>query len=895
LHNLSAIYTGKLQNSIIMIILWLYLQLATVCILATVAENQYKHIEADTSGTLEACGMEMIWPRDDAIILIGSDSRSVMMYMKLWGNCSEFWSPTRSHVRIGLIVTSFDGHDFNEDAKFEEISASPLDTDFTPIHFRQMRSPLLSQQFNESLPWATGGVHNSSQRFSIWSLALVYSDHMLNLKSTHDPATTYMTIELHLISDLRKTFPRVSKPSATLQFRLMGKPSSHLYLISPRYTSIPGFVCLSACGNICKDRDDIGGKRVYGNRVHDFLPTHSPVCARITQAVNWKMKGPPFTLNGTDGGYCSTNACVVLSPDIRGVSDAYPNEVAVVSIGGGASGEISVTGPGRHRLLSVIAAVLSDSVGFVLLKTRRARIDRARVMKLIKKFDLNSSNAVIAFQHRRIDAMHGVHTNGDESPSEVLLPLPAAVFGSINDGILLSRAAAQVMLMAAMDETGLHVEATLPAACSEYLIFSDAWLCWCAAELDIPALDVRLSLDVADDELGGGTCAASSPLYAALTLLYDQQRLSSYGQATPPFTERTTLGFQYFMQTLVFHLVSDPRILHIPDDEEHGDMLFWDACCSRLLVDHMLLADSLPANAGLHPVMRRMWGEIASVSSRRKFVECLRDALVLKDLDGRDVVNSKLSAVRRRLRLSVSAARVLGCSVQNSDSVPLADGDLLRGSAGSNGTDALPLQLHVITPAVRLMKYGRPVSRRLYMATHEEWSRVFEYNPLFSKDALHTFSAPQFSVQDWHLLCTLAVSSMKHSDVRAFHPHSREYLACNAFVSAVSQRTYAAGMPRCFDLPPSVAGAARFMGSAQEHAQYLMNCEAIVDDGLEAGDDPWMLRRLAGQVQALLIERWDLQQVCDVFVTHVLYCHVCFVVTTPVLPELVRGVSSPSQ
>jgi hypothetical protein len=353
-----------------------------------------------------------------------------------------------------------------------------------------------------------------------------------------------------------------------------------------------------------------------------------------------------------------------------------------------------------------------------------------------------------------------------------------------------------------------------------------------------------------------------------LALLYDQQRLSSYGHATPPFTERTTLGFQYFMQTLAFHLVSDPRILHIPDDEEHGDMLFWDACCSRLLVDHMLLADSLPANAGLHPVMRRMLGEIASVSSRSKFVEFLRDALVLRDLDVRDALNSKLSAVRRRLRLSVSAARVLGCSVQSSNSVPLADGDLLRGSAGSNGTDALPLQLHVITPAVRLMKYGRPVSRRLYMATHEEWSSVFEYNPLFSKDALHAFAAPQFSVQDWHLLCTLAVSSMKHSDVRAFHPRSREYLACNAFASAVSQRTYAAGMPHCFDLPPRVAGAARYMGSAQEHAQYLKWCQAAIDDGHEAGDDPWMLRQLAGQVQALLMERWDLQQVCEVCVPH---------------------------
>jgi len=50
------------------------------------------------------------------------------------------------------------------------------------------------------------------------------------------------------------------------------------------------------------------------------------------------------------------------------VTSGCPHDVVYVSIGGGpqiSSDEIGVSGTGRHRLLSVIAAVLSESVGFV--------------------------------------------------------------------------------------------------------------------------------------------------------------------------------------------------------------------------------------------------------------------------------------------------------------------------------------------------------------------------------------------------------------------------------------------------------------------------------------------------------------------------------------------------
>ena len=849
----------------------IFLLLAAVIIAVAGAQQQNQNFDDDK---MVACGMELIWPPSDAIVLMALDSRSVMVYLKLWGNCSVFLSPTPSQLNIQVII----------DQKSNALEtwttfASPLDSDSTPIHFRVMRSPLLAENYGDKYlhPLVTSEMHDTSKLFSIWCFMLIYSEQMLNRKGAHDLETLHMVIELYLVSNSTTPDPSryLSSPSATLRYRLLGNASSHFFPVAPRYSSITGYVCLSACGKICNHKDDI---EIVSKRQQELLTAQSPVCTRITQAVNWTLEGPDFTLHSDDDAFFSTAHRAVAKPDARVIDNEFPDEVAVVSIGGGDSGtrgpghEIHVTGPGRHRLLSVIAAVLlKDSVGYILLKTQRARIDRAHVIKIIGKFDLISSYAFIAFRKRRIDAIHDV--DGAESLSEMLLQLPVAHFGSIDDGILLSRAAAEVMLMATMDEAELRVEngeSTLPAACSEFLIFSDAWLCWCAAALDVAFIDIQLKMD---GKLGVGNCVASSPLYRTLAQLYEQHRLPISGPVSPPFTERTTLGFQYFMRTLVFHLVKGPRILHIPDDEEQGDTLFWDACCGRLVVDYMLLADSLPVNSGLHPVLQRTWGALVSASNRIGCIGVLRGALVSGEVDGRAIVETSMPAGRRRLRLSASAARVLGCSVQNSGCFFGADGDMLRGNVGSSCNVTEPLQLHIITPAVLLMKHGQPVNRQLYLATHEEWSDVFGYNPLFSKDASLAFAAPQFSVQDWYVLCMLAVSSMKGSDVPAFDPRSREHFACNTFASAVSQRTYAEGMPRCFDLPPRIAGAVRYMGSAQSHAQYLKNCQATGEDGGDANDDPWMLRQLAGQVQALLMERWDLQQVCDLCAPCVLYCH----------------------
>jgi hypothetical protein len=335
----------------------------------------------------------------------------------------------------------------------------------------------------------------------------------------------------------------------------------------------------------------------------------------------------------------------------------------------------------------------------------------------------------------------------------------------------------------------------------------------------------------------------------------------------PPFTEETTLGFRYFMQTLVFHVVSGPRVLNIMDDDDRDGSLFWDSCCSRLLIDYMTYPVSVPSHASLHPVLESNWNALVSAANRSAFVAVLRDAFVSGGLDGLETLNSSLSSVRRIVRLSVSATRVLGCSVQEHGMKHSAGDDLLLGTKMDYFSGAVkPFRMHVITPAVLLTKQGKLVSKRLYLATHEEWSRVFGYNPLFSKDASRAFSAPKFSSHDWRMFCMLAVMSVQGRTSPQFEERSREFLACSAFASAVSQRTYATGMGRCFDLPPQKSGFMRYAVTTSSDFEYFERCMTLDGDEVMFEDDPWKLRQLASAVQAVLLERWDLQQVLLPFV-----------------------------
>jgi hypothetical protein len=789
----------------------------------------------------DECVLELLWPRPDAVVLIATDSNSIEIFFKLQGNCTEFLRPSNSLPRLQLSMRHVDAGGQAE----QQIYASPFSASkpcfaaifSSPLIFALVNSKEDSRGIRDDRLWDVTGKHNNEA--SIWALVLVYHDTMINPGGIHSPDELLLEFEFNLRFASTEGFKKPSR--STLQFAHLGHPSSHFHLASPRYTTLPGYACLSACGKMCANQSSGAA---------------SPVCSPISHVPNSTLSGPGFKL--LPAAETKRSAAHPKNADLSACADtnSCPSEVSFVSIGGNSSREIGVVGPGRHRLLSVIAEVLQQPVGFILLKKHDGFIDHSHVTNMINKFDLTSSYAFIAFHHRRPiaapDALPGTPVS-----------LPHTEFGSIDDGILLSRAAAAIILSAANDEDSLRQKETIPAECSEFLIFSDAWLCWCAASLGIPSLNIRFSTNAAKSTTASDECIATSPLYGKLVQLYEQQRLMESNPLSPPFTEKTTLGFQYFMQTLALHRVAGPRILRIPDDEKQGSAFFWDECCYRLLIDHLMTpSDSRLADAGLHPVLQQSRSALAAAPNRSAFVKVLRDAIISDNLNGRDSANATMHAVRRRLSNSVSAARVLGCSVLANDRVLVSDDvDLLHGSLGSTASGAETLQLHIITPVAMSFKFPKPVSRRLYLATHEDWSVMFGYSPIFSKSASHAFAAPDFGAHDWHFFCMMAVKLIQGVDFHTFDSFSREYFACNAFASAVLQRTYAAGMPRCFDLPPQHFDTLQFAGSDHVHARYLMDCRRTGDAVQTAEDDPWMLRELAHAVQALLLERWETQQV----------------------------------
>jgi hypothetical protein len=789
----------------------------------------------------DECVLDLLWPRPDAVVLVATDSNSIEIFFKLQGNCTEFLRPSNSLPRLQLSMRHVDSGGQAE----QHVYASPFSASkpcfaaifSSPLIFALVNSKGDSRGIRNDRLWDVTGKHNNEA--SIWTLVLIYHDAMINSGGIHSPDEMLSEFEFYLKFASAEGFKKPSR--STLQFARLGHPSSHFHLASHRYNTLPGYACLSACGKICANPSS---------------SAVSPVCSPISHVPNSTLSGPGFKLLPASEN--KRSAAHPTNTDLSACADtnSCPGEVSFVSIGGNSSREIGVVGPGRHRLLSVIAEVMQQPVGFILLKKHDGFIDHSHVTNMINKFDLTSSYAFIAFHHRRPiaapDALPGTPVS-----------LPHAEFGSIEDGILLSRAAAAVILSAANDEDSLRQKETIPAECSEFLIFSDAWLCWCAASLGIPSLNIQFSTNAAKSITASDECIATSPLYGKLVQLYEQQRLMESSSLSPPFTEKTTLGFQYFMQTLALHRVAGPHILRIPDDEKQGSAFFWDECCYRLLIDHsMTTPDSRVANAGLHPVLQQSRSALAAAPNRSAFVNVLRDAIISDNLNGRDSANATMNAVRRRLSNSVSAARVLGCSVLPNDRVLISDGmDLLHGSLGSSASGAETLQLHIITPVAMPFKFPNPVSRRLYLATHEDWSVVFGYSPIFSKSASHAFAAPDFGAHDWRVFCMMAVSLIQGADFHTFDSFSREYFACDAFASALLLRTYAAGMLRCFDLPPQDFDMLQFAGSEHVHARYFMECRGAGDVTQTVDDDPWMLRELAQEVQVLLFERWKTQQV----------------------------------
>jgi len=103
---------------------------------------------------------------------------------------------------------------------------------------------------------------------------------------------------------------------------------------------------------------------------------------------------------------------------------------------------------------------------------------------------------------------------------------------------------------------------------------------------------------------------------------------------------------------------------------------------------------------------------------------------------------------------------------------------------------------------------------------------VFGYNPSFSKEAALAFAAPEFGVHDWHLVCMLAVSSMKRSGAPSFDVASANTLRALR-LRLLWQRTYAEGLRKCFDLPPRAAGDVRYAASFLTQAEYLERCQRM--------------------------------------------------------------------
>ena len=105
------------------------------------AAAKQEQLQRESAYLHTACSIELIWPPSDGFVLIATDSRSVTVYFKSWGNCSQFLHPApRFHVAV--VLDDYQAHRQSPLLKFELVPATPLDADITPVHYRLMRSPL---------------------------------------------------------------------------------------------------------------------------------------------------------------------------------------------------------------------------------------------------------------------------------------------------------------------------------------------------------------------------------------------------------------------------------------------------------------------------------------------------------------------------------------------------------------------------------------------------------------------------------------------------------------------------------------------------------------------------------------------------------------------------------
>jgi hypothetical protein len=537
-----------------------------------------------------ACSIHLIWPPSDGIVLMCPDSKMVVVYLKVAGNCSEFF-PSPFRLQFGLIA--YNSGQMRDDRILQQTAASPLTDDRTPVNFRMMRAPVL-------------GGHG----LNMWSMSLNFP--WQNVHSTHLPDSVVLTVEMHLVTDFSTPVASLKVPSTTLRMRLFGHPSAHFYSVRPRYTSIPGYVCKSTCGNMCSPSTPSQESLLL------LRPSESPVCTRINHAfkkTEWMLHSPSwdFKLQHRIPISASTVRASTHAEDFQANHDATAecsntSDIVAVSVGLPSDSplqhaDIVVQGRGRRRLLSVVAAALTSPFDFLFLKNHHTPFNEARVRRIINKADLQCSYPFIAFHHQRIEISSQNHILAD--------------FGSINDGILLSRAAATLIAMAANDQSFLNLTNGPPDPCSEYAVFGDAWLCWCASSLDVPALDIRFGAAPAHSESTGINCVTSSTLFHKL----DEQRLwripsfQGQPQSHPPSdddpssseVDSATQRFTLFVQHISHLLASEINLhqhlnqINLSTGEYRDEPHFWDACFSHLISHAMKRRDVPNELFNAHP------------------------------------------------------------------------------------------------------------------------------------------------------------------------------------------------------------------------------------------------------------------------------------------------------
>jgi hypothetical protein len=216
---------------------------ATLALVLAQGQEQLDE-SAHAANASKACELGIIWPASDSVVLFATDTRESMIYVKLSGDCSQFLRPKhhgsqemRLHFVFLYYYTSGSSRSNRDAAAFEWGYAAPLDTDATPVHYREMRSPFLARSNRERLRFATSG-HDVSKDFSVWCFTLIHPQTILNRFGAINDAfdqDELLMFEPHLLSNPATPASSVPVSSDTVKFRALGKPSSHLHTVTARY------------------------------------------------------------------------------------------------------------------------------------------------------------------------------------------------------------------------------------------------------------------------------------------------------------------------------------------------------------------------------------------------------------------------------------------------------------------------------------------------------------------------------------------------------------------------------------------------------------------------------------------------------------------------------------